>query len=191
MLYVVAFTARVMGPKLISTHEQIWQKSNTFRAFCTHWRSAIEFMRMLRDSIQVLYKLSWMTQPIRGVCRSCTHVSVELAMQTLTQHIVTVLPSNWRIKRSDHLKAALVVYYWWTTEGKRERERKKEEDKMHIQAFHSTLNFDFGLSRLGSGTFHTCNLEGRLALFFICGYKTLLQSLAVIRCSFKMFWLDV
>lgn len=158
--------------------------------FCTHWWSAIEFMWMLMDSIQVLYKLSWMTQPIRGVFHLCTHVSVELAVQTLTQHIVSVLPSNWRSKRSDHLKTVHVMYYWWTTEGKRDRERKKDEDKMHIQAFHSALNFGFVLSSLGSGTFHTCNLEGRLAPLFICGYKTLLQSL-VIWCSFKMFWLDV
>lgn len=61
------------------------------------------------ECIQVLYKLSWMTQPIRGVCHSRTHVSVELPMQTLTQHIVSVLPSNWRSKRSDRLKTAHVM----------------------------------------------------------------------------------
>lgn len=64
-------------------------------------------------------------------------------------------------------------------DGPQKGREKKEEDKMHIQAFHSALNFVFGLSSLGSGTFHTCNLEGRLAPLFICCYKTLIQSLAV------------
>ncbi len=141
MSYLFAFTAQTVGSKIMSTHKQRWQKSNAFRGSCTNRASAIEFMWMITESF---YKLHWMTQNVQCACNPCTHFFVELAAQILTQHTVSVLPSNWQSKRSGHLKTAHVMYYWRKTGGKREREKKRGGYKHGCTQRHFTLHLTAG-----------------------------------------------